>query len=94
MIIQLLFYFEISKKCKICQFLPSQKKTCQANKKSNKLFASLNRPFRKGPPQNQDKLRGGITPRTRKKEIFNREPRTTTATKEIIRTKVNMSQEN
>ena len=26
MIVQLLFYFEISKKCKICQFLPSQKK--------------------------------------------------------------------
>ena len=81
MIIQLLFHFEISKKCKICEFLPSQKKTCQANKKSNKLLASLNRPFRKAPPQNQNKLRGGITPRTRKKDIFNREPRTTTATK-------------
>ena len=26
MIVQFLFYFEISKKCKICQFLPSQKK--------------------------------------------------------------------
>ena len=28
MIVQLLFYFEISKKRKICQFLASQKKTC------------------------------------------------------------------
>ena len=32
MIVQLLFYFEISEKCKICQFLPSQKKTCPYGK--------------------------------------------------------------
>ena len=28
MIVQLLFYFEISNKCNICQFLPNQKKAC------------------------------------------------------------------
>ena len=31
MIVQLLLYFEINNKCKICQFLPSQKKNMSIN---------------------------------------------------------------
>ena len=54
---------------------------------------SLNQPFWKGPPQNQNKLRGSKIPRTSEQIIFNRNATATTTTgKEIIRTKVNVTQ--
>ena len=82
------------------EFREQLSETVKANKKSNELLAStvikdppsVNRPFLKGPPQNQNQLRG-VKPLEQAKVISNSEARTTTTTiKEIIRTKVNMTQ--